>query len=64
MRPSFLVYNGPFRLDLRFALRLEKKKFAGEVGLVSEAAEIARVVEMMKKKYWMSRIYLWFRGWS
>jgi deazaflavin-dependent oxidoreductase (nitroreductase family) len=43
-------------------LEIGEEKFAGEVGLVSEAAEIARVVEMMKKKYWMSRIYLWFRG--
>jgi deazaflavin-dependent oxidoreductase (nitroreductase family) len=43
-------------------LEIGQEKFAGEVQLVSMAAEIARVIELMKKKYWMSRIYLWFGG--
>jgi deazaflavin-dependent oxidoreductase (nitroreductase family) len=42
-------------------IRIGPETFAGEVSVVIEPWEGARVVGLMKKKYWLARPYLWPR---
>jgi deazaflavin-dependent oxidoreductase (nitroreductase family) len=43
-------------------LRVRDETFAGDVTPVTAPAEMARVVELLKHKYWLARPYLWWRG--
>jgi deazaflavin-dependent oxidoreductase (nitroreductase family) len=43
-------------------LRIRDETFAGEATPVTEPAEMTRVVELLKRKYWLARPYLWWRG--
>jgi len=43
-------------------LRVGGETFTGDVEVVSDEAEMAHVVELLKKKYWLARPYLWLRG--
>jgi hypothetical protein len=36
-------------------------RFTGIAQQVTDAAEMARVVELLKKKYWLARPYLWLK---
>jgi deazaflavin-dependent oxidoreductase (nitroreductase family) len=42
-------------------IRVGPERFVGEASVVTEASEIARVVELLKAKYWFSRPYLWLK---
>jgi F420H(2)-dependent quinone reductase len=42
-------------------IRIGPERFAGEVTVVTEPSEIARVVGLLKAKYWFSRPYLWLK---
>lgn len=37
-------------------------ELAGEAEVVTRPEEMARVVDLMKQKYWMARPYLWLKG--
>jgi deazaflavin-dependent oxidoreductase (nitroreductase family) len=52
--------NVQARHDVR--LRIGDETFAGEAAVVTEAAEMARVVDLLRRKYWLSRLYLWLKG--
>ena len=43
-------------------LRVRDETFAGEVTPVTGPGEMARVVELLTRKYWLARPYLWWRG--
>jgi hypothetical protein len=43
-------------------LRVDGEMFRGAVEPVIRPDEVARVVELLKRKYWLSRAYLWDRG--
>lgn len=38
------------------------ESFEGRVSLLTEPDEIARVVELLKAKYWITRPYFWFKS--
>ena len=43
-------------------LRVGGETFAGGIEMVSDEAEMAHVIELLKKKYWLARPYLWLKG--
>ena len=43
------------------SIRIGDDRFSGRVRVVKDAAEMARVVELMKRKYWLARPYLWVK---
>lgn len=43
-------------------LRVDGETFHGEVEPVAHPDEMTRVIELLKRKYWLSWPYLWFRG--
>jgi len=43
-------------------LRIGDETFSGEVELLTRPAEMARVTELLKRKYWLARLYLWLKG--
>lgn len=43
-------------------LRVGGETFTGDTEVVSDEAETAHVVELLKKKYWLARPYLWLKG--
>jgi deazaflavin-dependent oxidoreductase (nitroreductase family) len=45
----------------KVSLKIGDQAFEGEVRQVTDPAEMARVVELMKKKYWIARPYLWVK---
>ena len=42
-------------------LRMGWDTFNGDIEVVSDEAEMAHVVELLKEKYWLSRPYLWLK---
>jgi hypothetical protein len=42
-------------------IRIGPERFVGEASVVTEPSEIARVVGLLKAKYWFSRPYLWLK---
>ncbi len=52
--------NVQVRSDVR--LKIASDTFAGGVSVVSAAEEMAKVVSLIKKKYWFVRPFLRFRG--
>ena len=45
----------------RVTLTIGGERFTGTARLVSDATELARVVELLKRKYWLARPYLWIK---
>jgi deazaflavin-dependent oxidoreductase (nitroreductase family) len=45
----------------RVTLRIGPEAFTGDASLVTEAAELARVTDLLRRKYWLSRLYLWIK---
>jgi len=43
------------------AIRIGPEAFGGEARVVTEPSEMAQVVRLLKKKYWLSRPYLWLK---
>jgi deazaflavin-dependent oxidoreductase (nitroreductase family) len=43
------------------SLQIGDQGFEGEARQVTDPVEMARVVELMKKKYWIARPYLWVK---
>jgi deazaflavin-dependent oxidoreductase (nitroreductase family) len=43
------------------AIRIGPETFVGEASVITEPSEMARVVGLLKKKYWFSRPYLWLK---
>ena len=43
------------------AIRIGPETFVGEASVITEPSEMARVVDLLKKKYWLSRPYLWLK---
>jgi deazaflavin-dependent oxidoreductase (nitroreductase family) len=43
-------------------LRIGDETFSGEAAVITEADEMARVVDLLRRKYWLARPYLWLRG--
>jgi len=43
-------------------LEIGGESFRGRVDVVKSDADMQRVVELMKRKYFLSRPYLWFKG--
>jgi deazaflavin-dependent oxidoreductase (nitroreductase family) len=43
------------------ALRIGGETFHGDAEPATEAGEIARVTELLKRKYWLARPYLWLK---
>ena len=41
------------------SLRIGPQTFTGEVSVIAGASEKARVVELIKRKYWYARPYFW-----
>jgi deazaflavin-dependent oxidoreductase (nitroreductase family) len=46
----------------RVELRTGGETFRGEVEAVTRAEETTRVIELLKRKYWLARAYLWLKG--
>jgi len=46
----------------KVVLRIGEETFPGEVEVVTDVAEMAHVVELLKKKYLIARPYLWVKG--
>jgi deazaflavin-dependent oxidoreductase (nitroreductase family) len=46
----------------KILLRVGWDTFPGDIEVVSDEAEMAHVVELLKKKYWLARPYLWLKG--
>ncbi len=45
----------------RIVLRVGSETFDGEASVVTDPGEMARVVELLGKKYWLARPYLWVK---
>jgi deazaflavin-dependent oxidoreductase (nitroreductase family) len=43
-------------------LRMGGETFHGAAEPATDAGEIARVTELLKRKYWLARPYLWLKG--
>ena len=43
-------------------LRAGGETFTGDIQVVSDEAEMTRVVELLRNKYWLARPYLWLKG--
>jgi deazaflavin-dependent oxidoreductase (nitroreductase family) len=43
-------------------LRMGGETFLGEVEPLTHPAEVAHVIELLKRKYWLARLYLWLKG--
>lgn len=43
-------------------LRIAGETFAGRAEVVHDVAEMARVVSLLRRKYWLARPYLWLKG--
>jgi deazaflavin-dependent oxidoreductase (nitroreductase family) len=43
------------------ALRIGGETFHGDAEPVTETEEIARVIALLKRKYWLARPYLWLK---
>jgi deazaflavin-dependent oxidoreductase (nitroreductase family) len=43
------------------AIRIGPETFVGKASVITEPSEMARVVGLLKKKYWFSRPYLWLK---
>jgi deazaflavin-dependent oxidoreductase (nitroreductase family) len=43
-------------------LRVGDERFAGRAEVVADAAGMARAVELLRRKYWLARPYLWLKG--
>jgi deazaflavin-dependent oxidoreductase (nitroreductase family) len=43
-------------------LRVDGETFRGTAEPVTRPEEMARVVDLLKRKHWLSRPYLWYRG--
>jgi deazaflavin-dependent oxidoreductase (nitroreductase family) len=43
-------------------LRVGGETFRGEAEPVTEEGDITRVIELLKRKYWLARPYLWLKG--
>jgi hypothetical protein len=43
-------------------LRAGGETFRGEAEPVTDAEDISRVIELLKRKYWLARPYLWLKG--
>lgn len=42
-------------------LQIAGETFEGEAAVVTDAQEMARVVELLRRKYWLARPYLWLK---
>ena len=42
-------------------MRIGVEMFEGDVGRVTDATEMAHIVKLLKKKYWLARPYLWVK---
>ena len=45
----------------RVTLTITGERFTGTAHLVSDAREMGRVVDLLKRKYWIARPYLWIK---
>jgi len=45
----------------RVLMRIGVEMFEGDVGRVTDATEMAHIVKLLKKKYWLARPYLWVK---
>jgi deazaflavin-dependent oxidoreductase (nitroreductase family) len=43
-------------------LRAGGETFHGEVEPVTRSEETTRVIELLKRKYWLAQVYLWLKG--
>jgi deazaflavin-dependent oxidoreductase (nitroreductase family) len=43
-------------------LRVRGETFSGDATRVTEPSELAHVVRLLKRKYWLARPYLWWKG--
>ncbi|MFQ5898210.1 MAG: nitroreductase family deazaflavin-dependent oxidoreductase [Candidatus Methylomirabilia bacterium] len=43
-------------------LRIGGDAFSGDIEVVTDPAQMPRVVELLRKKYWLARPYLWLKG--
>jgi deazaflavin-dependent oxidoreductase (nitroreductase family) len=46
----------------RVQLRVHDDTLSGEVTPATDPAEMARVAELLKRKYWLAQPYLWWKG--
>jgi deazaflavin-dependent oxidoreductase (nitroreductase family) len=44
-------------------LRMGGETFRGEVEPLTLPTEVAHVVELLRRKYWLARLYLWLKRW-
>jgi len=49
------------KVNPEVAIRIGPETFVGEASVITELPEMARVVGLLKKKYWLSRPYLWLK---
>jgi deazaflavin-dependent oxidoreductase (nitroreductase family) len=47
------------RVRPQVSLRIGRQTFAGEVAVITDSIEGARVAELVKKKYWYALPYFW-----
>jgi len=45
----------------RVTLTIDGERLAGTAHVVSDASEMGRVVDLLKRKYWIARPYLWLK---
>ena len=45
----------------RVTLTIAGERFTGTAHAVTDATELSRVVELLKRKYWLARPYLWLK---
>ncbi len=45
----------------RVTFRIGPETFTGDASVVAEASEMARVAELLRRKYWLARPYLWIK---
>jgi hypothetical protein len=45
----------------RVTLRIGGETLTGDASVVTEAPEMARVAELLGRKYWLAKVYLWIK---
>jgi deazaflavin-dependent oxidoreductase (nitroreductase family) len=45
----------------RVTLTIDGERLTGTARVVSDASEMGRVVDLLKRKYWIARPYLWIK---
>ena len=53
--------DAPTKATPRVTLTIGGERFTGTACLVSDANEMAHVVDLLKRKYWLARPYLWIK---